>query len=165
MTDRMLQVGALQITTPSDREIAMTRLFDAPRRLVYDAYTKPELVRRWAAGPEGWSFAECEMDVRVGGTWRWLLLGPSGERMGLGGVYQEVVPLEKIASTEAYDEPWYEGEAVSSVTFADNGAGTRITVRVRYASQAVRDAVLQTPMAYGMAAGLDAMERLLATLS
>ena len=78
----MTETGTLQVTMPSEREIAMTRVFDAPRRLVFDAYTKPELLKRWAGGPPGWNLVVCEVDLRVGGAWRWVIDGPDGQRMG-----------------------------------------------------------------------------------
>lgn len=160
----MKTVGSLHVTLPSEREIALTRIFTAPRHLVYRAYTEPDLVRRWAAGPPGWRFAVCEIDLRVGGAWRWVLEGPGGERMGLGGVYREIVPNERLVSTERFDEAWYEGEAISRVTFHEERGETRLTVTVRYDSEAIRDAVLQSPMAEGMAHGLDQLESALKEL-
>lgn len=159
----MMPRETLQVSMPSDREIAMTRVFDAPRSLVFDAYTKPELLRHWAGGPPGWNLVECEVDLRVGGAWRWVIKGPQGETMALGGVYLDVVPPERLVSTEAYDEPWYEGEATSMIVLTENEGRTTLTMTVRYASQAVRDAVLQTPMASGVAAGLDRLAELLAS--
>lgn len=160
----MKVVGALQVSTPSDREIALTRVFNAPRRLVFDCYTKPELVMRWAGGPPGWRMISCEIDLRVGGVWHWVTEGPDGMRMGYGGVYQEIVRPERLVSTEVFDEPWYEGEAVSRLELAEHEGTTTLTTTVRYASQAVRDAVLQSPMAEGMAFGLDQLENTLKEL-
>ena len=108
---------SLEITTPSDEEIRITRSFDAPRMMVWDAYTRPELLKRWLGAMPGWSWAECEMDVREGGKYRWVWRGPEGAELGLGGVYREVVPGERLVSTERYDQPWYEGEAVGTVVF------------------------------------------------
>ena len=160
----MTEIGTLQVTMPSEREIAMTRVFDAPRRLVFDAYTKPELLKRWAGGPPGWNLAVCEVDLRVGGAWRWVIEGPDGQRMGLGGVYLDVVPPERLVSSEAYDEPWYEGEATSMIVLVERDGKTTLTTTVRYASKAVRDGVLKTGMSQGFAAGLDRMAELLASL-
>src|SRR3989454_4488921 len=100
----------LQITTPSDREIAMTRVFDAPRSLVFDAFTKPELVKQWLLGPPGWSMPVCEIDLRVGGTYRYVWRHANGNEMGMGGVYREIVAPERIVATQKFDEPWYPGE-------------------------------------------------------
>src|SRR5688572_21558372 len=113
----MMNPGSLKITTPSDREIAMTRVFDAPRRLVYDAYTKPELPTRRLGVHKGWVFAVCEMNLKGGGTYQNLRRNLKGVEMGMGGVYQEVVPLERIVATEHFDQSWYEGYAIGTVTF------------------------------------------------
>jgi uncharacterized protein YndB with AHSA1/START domain len=154
----------LHVTTPSDREVMISRDFDAPRALVFDAYTRPELLKRWAGGPPGWTMIECQVDLRVGGAWRWVLEGPDGQRMGLGGVYLDVLPPERLVSTEVFDDPWYEGEATSMLVFTERAGRTTLTMTVRYASRAVRDAVLQTPMAQGVGAGFDRLAELLATL-
>jgi uncharacterized protein YndB with AHSA1/START domain len=154
----------LQVTTPSDREIAMTRVFDAPRRLVYDAWTKPELLRRWLGVFGGWEFAVCEIDLKVGGAYRYLWHGPGGNAMGMRGVYREIVPAERIVCTEVFDQPWYEGEAVDTLEFVEQGGKTTATITVRYPSKAVRDAVLQSPMKDGVAAGYDKLAELLAQM-
>lgn len=160
----MMETGTLRVTLPSEREIAMRRVFDAPRQLVFDAYTKPELLKRWAGGPPGWNLVVCEVDLRVGGAWRWVIEGPDGQMMGLGGVYLDVVPPERLVSTEAYDEPWYEGEATSMILLVEQDGKTTLTTTVRYASQTVRDGVLKAGMTQGFAAGLDRMAELLASL-
>ena len=85
---------ALQVTTPSDREIAMTRVFNAPRRLVFDAWTKPELVKQWLLGPPGWTMPVCEIDLRVGGRYRFVWRGTDGAEMGMGGVHKEIKKLQ-----------------------------------------------------------------------
>ena len=121
----MKMVGSLKITTPSDREIAMTRVFDAPRHLVDEAYTRPELLQRWLGVHNGWVLAVCEIDLRVGGACRWVWRGPGGEEMGMGGK-------------------------------------TTLTMTVRYATKAARDAVLESPMEQGVAAGFDVLEGILA---
>ena len=106
----------LKLTTPSDREIAMTRVFDAPRQLVFDAHTKPDLVRQWLLGPPGWSMPVCEIDLRVGGKYRYVWRHDrDGTEMGMGGVYREIVPPERIVNTEKFDEAWYPGEAVDTL--------------------------------------------------
>ena len=162
MTEAVQGTGKLQVTTPSEREIAMTRVFDAPRRLVYDAHTKPELVKRWLGVFGGWSLAVCEIDLRVGGSYRYVWRRDSGTEMGMGGVYREIVPGERIVATELFDDPWYEGEAVGTTTFVEEGGKTTLTTTVLYASREVRDAVLKTPMETGVAASYDKLEELLA---
>ncbi len=155
----------LTVTTPSDREIAMTRVFDAPRNLVYDAYTKPELLKRWFGVHSGWSLVVCEIDLQVGGKYRYVWRGPDGMEMGLGGVFREIVPGERVVATEVFDQSWYEGEAVGTVTFVEEGGKTTLTMLMRYASKEIRDAVLQSPMEQGVGAGFDVLEKLLATLA
>lgn len=157
--------GSLKVTTPSDREIVMTRVFDAPRRLVYEAYTKPELLKRWLGVHNGWSLAVCEIDLKVGGTYRYVWRGPDGMEMGMRGVYQELVPSERVVATEKFDQPWYEGEAVGTVTFDEQDGKTTLTMTIRYASKDIRDAVLQSPMEQGVAAGFNKLAELLPTLA
>ena len=160
----MKNSGKLKVTTPSDREIAMTRVFAAPRRLVYDAWTKPELLKRWLGVFGGWTLAVCEIDLRVGGAYRYLWSGPDGAEMGMRGLYREIVPAERIVCTEVFDQPWYEGEAVDTLVFVEEGGKTTATTTVLYASKAVRDAVLKSPMEHGVAAGYDKLEELLPSM-
>jgi uncharacterized protein YndB with AHSA1/START domain len=159
----MKNVGALQITTASEREIVMTRSFDAPRHLVYEAYTRPELVKRWLGVFGGWSLDVCEIDLRVGGRYRYVWRNVNGQEMGMGGVYLEVVPPERIVNTEVFDQAWYDGEAQGTVEFLEKDGKTTLTTTVRYASQAVRDAVLQSPMEQGVGASYDKLEEVLAS--
>ena len=158
----MKKVGKLEITLPSDREIAMTRSFDAPRQLVFDAWSKPELVRRWLGSFEGWTMPVCEIDFRVGGTYRYVWRKDETE-MGMGGVFREIVAPERIVATEKFDDPWYEGDAVSMATFTEEGGRTTLVQTVRYASKEVRDSVLQSPMETGVAASYDRLEEVLAS--
>lgn len=151
----------LVVTTPSDREIAMVRTFDAPRHLVFEAYTRPDLIRRWL-GPRAWTMTVCEVDLRVGGAYRYVWRGPDGEELSMGGVFLELEPPARLVATEAFDQSWYPGEAVDTVDFAESDGVTTMTVTVRYDSRAARDAVLRTPMADGMGEGLDRLEELLA---
>jgi uncharacterized protein YndB with AHSA1/START domain len=163
MTNTVKNMGKLQVTTPSEQEIAMTRVFDAPRSLVFDAWTKPELLKRWLGVRGGWTFAVCEVDLRVGGSYRFVWRGPTGAEMGMGGVYREIVRPERLVATEKFDEPWYEGDALDTTTFVERGGKTTATTTVRYASQEVRDAVLKTPMLTGVAESYDKMAEVLAS--
>jgi uncharacterized protein YndB with AHSA1/START domain len=156
--------GNFTVTLPSDREIAMTREFDAPRKLVFDAYTKPELLQRWLGVFAGWTFPVCEIDLRVGGGYRYVWRGPDGMEMGMRGVYREIVVPEKIVSTEKFDQSWYEGEAVGTVTFKEKGGKTTLAMTVQYGSKEIRDAVLKSPMKEGVAAGFDKLAETLASL-
>jgi uncharacterized protein YndB with AHSA1/START domain len=96
----MKHTGTLKVSLPTEQEVVMTRVFDAPRRLVFEALTKPELLKCWF-GPRGWSLVVCEADLKVGGAWRWVLRGPDGRDMGMRGVYQEITPPERLVSTES----------------------------------------------------------------
>lgn len=154
----------LQVTTPSEREIAMTRVFDAPRHLVFEAYTKPELLKRWLGVRNGWSLAVCEVDLRVGGKYRYVWRGANGQEMGMGGVFLEIEPPERIVTTEAFDNPWYPGEAVGTVLLIEQGGRTTLTFSVLYQSQEARDGILQTPMAEGVGESFDKLAEVLASM-
>ena len=159
----MTSTGTLQITTPSERDLAMTRTFDAPRRLVFDAWTKPELLKRWLGVFGGWSLAVCEVDLRVGGKYRFEWRKNDGTVMGMGGVYREVVPPARLVSTEKFDDPWYEGEAVGTTEFDEKDGRTTVTSTVRYASQEIRDTVLRSPMESGVVKSYDKLAEVLAS--
>ena len=120
------KAAKLKITTPSDREIAMTRVFDAPRDMVFDAWTKPELIRRWLGVFGGWKFVVCEVDLKVGGKYRYVWRGPGGEELAMGGVYREIVRPERLVCTEKFDEPWYPGDAVDTTVFVEKGGKTTV---------------------------------------
>lgn len=159
----MTATPELVVTTPSDHEIAMSRTFNAPRHLVFDAHTRPELLKRWL-GPRSWTMVECEIDLRVGGSYRYVWQGPGGAVMGMCGVYREVVRPERIVATEQFDESWYSGEALSTVSLSEHGGVTTLTLTARYESQAVRDAVLKSPMEGGVNEGFDRLSELLAAV-
>ena len=160
----MNKSGTLKIAAHGDRELVMTRVLNAPRRLVFDAFTKPELVKRWLLGPDGWSMPVCEIDLRVGGTYRYVWRRDrDGTEMGMGGVYREIVVPERLVSTEKFDEAWYPGEAVGTVVFVEQGGKTTVTQTVLYDSRETRDGVLKSPMESGVAASYDRLEALLAS--
>ncbi len=155
--------GTLHITTPSDREIAMTRVFDAPRKLVFDALTKPELVRQWLLGPEGWTMPVCEIDLKVGGGYRYVWRHADGREMGMGGVFREIVPPERIVHTEKFDNPWYAGEAVATSVLVEKSGKTTLTLTMIYDSREVRDSILKSGMEKGVAVSYDRLATILAT--
>jgi uncharacterized protein YndB with AHSA1/START domain len=159
----MMNTGTLKLTTSGDREVVMTRVFDAPRELVFDALTKPELVKRWLFGPPGWSMVVCDIDLKVGGAYRYVWRGPDGVQMGMGGVHREVVRPKRIVCTQLFDEDWTGGEAVGTIVLTERDGKTTLTNTVRYSSPEARDAVLKTPMEHGMAAGYDRLAELLAS--
>ena len=159
----MKSAGTLQLTAPGEREIVMARVLEAPRRLVFDAFTKPELVKRWLLGPPGWSMPVCEIDLRVGGKYRYVWRKDSdGTEMGMGGVYREIVVPERLATTERFDEAWYPGEAVGTLVLVEQRGRTTVTQTMRYESREARDAVLQSGMEKGVAASYDRLADLLA---
>lgn len=155
----------LQIATPTDTDIVITRVFDAPRRLVFDAWTKPELLKRWLGIQNGWTMAVCEVDLRVGGSYRYVWRGLDRAEMGMGGVYREIVRPERVVSTEQFDQAWYPGEALDMLDLAEHDGKTTCTTTVRYASREVRDEVLKSGMASGIEAGYDKLDEVLATIA
>jgi uncharacterized protein YndB with AHSA1/START domain len=153
----------LKITKSGDRDLVMTRVFAAPRTLVYDAHTKPALVRQWLLGPPGWTMPVCDMDVRVGGTYRWVWRKETdGSEMGMGGVYREIKAPERIVSTEKFDEAWYPGESLNTLVLVEQGDRTTLTQTLRYESPAAREAVIKSGMEQGVAASYDRLEDVLA---
>ena len=153
----MTNAGTLTISTPSDREVQTVRVFDAPRRLVFQALTTPSLLMRWMHGPNGWTLAVCEVDLRPGGTFRYVWRKPNGREMGMRGTFREVVAPERIVHTELFDEDWTGGETVVTSALAERGATTTLTVTIRFASKAARDAAMETGFTSGMEAGYDAL--------
>jgi uncharacterized protein YndB with AHSA1/START domain len=155
----MKNTGTLKVTTPSDREIVMVRVFDAPRHLVWRAFTRPELVQRWL-GPHGWSLPVCEIDLRVGGKYRYVGEGPDGRRLGWGGTFKEIVPEERIVHTEAFDD--YPGEALITSVWTESAARTTLTLTMLVASKEMRDAIIATGMEHGAAESYDRLAEMLA---
>jgi uncharacterized protein YndB with AHSA1/START domain len=156
----MKNTGTLQVATPTDREIVMTRVFDAPRNLVFDAFSKPELLKRWF-GPRGWSLVVCEVDFKVGGKWRFVLRGPDGREMGMRGVYREIAPPERTVHLEMFDD--YPGESIVTAVFVEQNGKTTMTATVLYESQQVRDAVIKSGMEHGAAECYDKLAEYLAS--
>jgi uncharacterized protein YndB with AHSA1/START domain len=161
----MKTAATLQLTAPGERDIVMTRVFAAPRTLVFEAFTKPELVQRWLLGPPGWSMPVCEIDLRVGGTYRYVWRHDTeGTEMGMGGVYRDIVAPERIVATERFDESWYPGEAVGTLVFVEHRGRTTVTQTMRYESRGARDAVLKSGMERGVTASYDRLADLLASM-
>lgn len=153
---------SFEVSTPSELEIRVTRTFGAPRALVFDAFTKPALVRRWLLGPPGWTMPTCEIDLRVGGAYRYVWRNDAdGSSMGMGGTFREVVPAARLVATEKFDEAWYAGEALDTTEFTDTDGVTRVVITVRYESKEARDTARRSGMEHGMRAGYDRLEGLL----
>jgi len=142
----------------------MTRVFDAPRHLVFEACSKPELVRQWLLGPEGWSMPVCEIDLHVGGSYRYVWRHSDGREMGMGGVYREIVIPERVVATEKFDEAWYPGEAVGTLVLVERDGETTLTQTMLYDSRQTRDAVLKSPMETGVAASYDRLEKIVTSM-
>jgi len=160
-----MSTGTLKVETRGeDREIVMTRVFNAPRQLVFDALTTPELLKRWFFGPPGWSLTVCEVAAKVGDRYRYVWRGSDGSEMGMGGVLREIIPLERIVTTEKFEQPWYPGEAEGTIVLTETDGRTTLTQTIIYESRAARDAVLKTPMEQGVSMGYDRLAEVLASL-
>lgn len=154
--------GTFNIRAQGDREIVMSREFDAPRELVWDAWTKPELLKRWLGVRGGWTFPVCEVDLVVGGKYRWVWRAPDGTEMGVSGEYLEVSPPERFVATEEFDDAWYEGDCVNTIELSERDGKTTVTTIMRLDSAAIRDGVLAGPMAGGVAESYDMLAEVLA---
>jgi uncharacterized protein YndB with AHSA1/START domain len=147
------KAGATTFATPSDREIAVTRAIAAPRAVVFDAWTNATHVPHWMLGPDGWSMPVCEIDLRPGGTWRFVWRRDDGAELSLEGTYREVVPPERLVSTESWGGDW--PETLQTMLFSEQDGTTTITVTVLYPSKDARDAALRTGMKEGMSASFE----------
>jgi uncharacterized protein YndB with AHSA1/START domain len=137
----------LKISTPADREVMVTRTFDAPRTLVFDAYTQPELLKRWYEAP-GRSLVVCEIDLRVGGAYRFLWRGEGRKDVGMRGVHREVVRPERLVRTQMWED-WGAGEIIETVVFTERAGQTTLISTGLYPSREVRDAVLKAGLESG----------------
>jgi len=158
----MTNPGSLKVTTPSDREIVMTRVFDAPRTLVWEAITTPALLKRWLGGMPGWTMTVCEMDLKVGGTYRYEWRKDDGTVMGMGGVLREVVAPERMTATELFDQSWYPGEGLVTQVLTEQGGKTTITMTLRYESKEARDTVVKSGATSGVEMSYARLAELLA---
>ena len=156
----------LKVSTPTDREIGLTRVFDAPRQLVWNALTRPELLKRWLFGPEGWTMTVCDDDVRVGGAFHYAWSGPEGAAMSLRGVYREVVPRERLVRTESFEFGCdsQAGEQLATLVLTEEADKTYLTLTVLYPSKEARDATLASGMERGVGAGYDRLDAILAAM-
>jgi uncharacterized protein YndB with AHSA1/START domain len=156
----------LKVSTPTDREIVLTRVFDAPRPLVWSAMTKSELLKRWLFGPEGWTMTVCDDDVRVGGAFHYAWSGPGGEAMSLRGVYREVAPPERVVRTESFEFgcDTQAGEQLATLVLTEEADKTYLTLTVLYPSREARDGTLASGMEHGVGAGYNRLDAILATM-
>jgi uncharacterized protein YndB with AHSA1/START domain len=162
-----MTIEKAQVTLPSEREVKVVRSFKAPRALVYRAYTEPQLVKRWLLGPPGWTMPVCEMDVRVGGRYRWRWRSDKdGSEFGFTGTFREVQPASRLVHTEAYDpgtlgDEYPQKAAIVTITFTEEGGVTTLTSLIDFGSKEARDAAISTGMTDGMEQSYQLLDRLL----
>jgi uncharacterized protein YndB with AHSA1/START domain len=147
-------MSRLTVTTPTDTDIVLSREFDAPRRLVFAALTRPELLVRWY-GARGWNLTDCRVDLRVGGGYRFVSQGPDGTLMAQAGEYRVIEPPDRLVYTEMFDDQSYEGETLITHVLVERAGRTTLTSTVRYASRQARDTVLRYPMRRGVGEAYD----------
>ncbi len=154
--------GTAVVTLPADTQILITREFDAPKQLVYRAYTTPELIARWWSGDRG-EVTSIEVDLRVGGTWRYVMVANEGFEVAFHGEYREIVPNERIVSTEVF-EAVPDDFAVDTATFAEHEGRTTLTILVQHSSKEARDAHIESGMEGGLQEALDHLEQVAISL-
>ena len=159
----MARSGRATVTLPTDEQILITREFDAPRHLVYRAWTTPELVRRWWTADRG-DATTVEIDLRVGGRWRYVMVTPGGFEVAFHGEYREIVPNERIVSTEVY-EGMPDGEALNTATFTERDGRTTVTILVQHRSKEDRDGHIASGMEDGLQDAMDLLEQVAVGLS
>jgi uncharacterized protein YndB with AHSA1/START domain len=157
------KVGETTLTTPSDRELVVTRAFDGPRELVWEAWTSPEHVPNWLLGPEGWTMPVCEIDLRPGGAWHFVWRRDDGTEMEMRGEYREVVPPKRLVNTESWGGDW--PETLNTVVFDELDGQTTVTVTSLYPSQEAREAAVATGMETGMNRSFDLLDDYLTTIT
>jgi uncharacterized protein YndB with AHSA1/START domain len=158
--------GTAVVSLPADTDILITRVFDAPKHLVYRAYTTPELIRRWWSGNKG-QMTVADVDLRVGGTWRYVMIAEGGFEVAFHGVYHEIVPEERLVFTEIYEgapEPAAGEAAVNTVTFEEESGRTTLTMLTRAPNKEIRDLIINSGMESGMQAGMDLLEQIAISL-
>lgn len=158
----MTSRGTAQVTLPTDTQILITREFDAPRHLVYRAWTTPELIERWWSGDRG-EVTGVEVDLRVGGRWRYVMVANDGSEVAFHGEYREIVPYERIVSTEVF-EGMPDEEAVDTLTLTEQDGRTTVTVLVQHASREARDAHIESGMEEGLQEAMDHLEEVAVSL-
>jgi uncharacterized protein YndB with AHSA1/START domain len=159
----MKNAGTLQVAAPTDREIQVTRVFDAPRELVFEAWTNPKYLPRWMLGPDGWTMPVCEVELRPGGAWHFVWRRADGSEMEMRGVYREISPPDRLVSTESWGGPW--PDTLNTLTLVEKDGKTTATTTILYPSKDARDAALKTGMKEGMAQSYDRLAEFVASLS
>jgi len=155
-----MDLKTLTITTPSDREVMLTREFDAPATMVFDALTNPEWLKRWY-GPAGWTLVVCDIDLQVGGAWRFVVRQPAGKEIGQRGVYQEIDRPNRIVNTESWED-WDAGETLVTTVLTESDGKTIFQCAILFPSQEVRDTVVKAGLEHGAKEGYDKLAEVLA---
>ena len=160
MTIMMEQLEATTFTTPSDHEMRITRIFDAPAGRIFDAWTNPTHLPHWMLGPgDGWTMPVCEIDLRVGGRYRYVWRNEkSGKEMATGGVFRDVAAPERLVNTEKFEDPWYPGEAIVTTTFEEERGRTTVRQSMRLESREIRDGILKSGMESGVERSYERLE-------
>ena len=156
------KTGLTTYATPNDREVVVTRVVDAPRRTVFEAWTNPRHIPQWLIGPDGWTMPVCEVDLRPGGAWRYVYRKSSGAEMVMGGTFREIVPPERLVSTESWGADW--PETVNTMVLTESAGQTTITLTITYPSKEARDAALQTGMKEGSELSFARLDQFVKTL-
>jgi uncharacterized protein YndB with AHSA1/START domain len=152
----------LSIAPQGDQDIVFTRNFNAPRTKVWRALTEPELLKKWLGTFHDWTMPVCEVDLRVGGKYRYEWRnGANGTTMGMGGKFLEITAPERLVATELFDDPWYPGEAIDTQVLTERGGKTTLTLTVRYASKEARDGVMAGPASSGLDHNYQTLDKLL----
>jgi uncharacterized protein YndB with AHSA1/START domain len=158
----MTNAETLTITTPTDTEIVVTRIFNAPRTLVFEAWTNPKFIAQWMLGPGDWTMPVCEIDLRPGGAWHFVWRRANGTQMEMRGVYREVAPPDRLVSTESWGGDW--PETVNTLTLSEEHGKTTAVLTITYPSKDAREAATQTGMKDGMAKSYERLEQFLASV-
>jgi uncharacterized protein YndB with AHSA1/START domain len=159
----MMSSGTATVTLPTDEQILIVREFDAPKHLVYKAYTTPELVKRWWSGRRG-TMTLAEIDLRVGGAWRYVMIANEGQEVGFHGEFREIVPDERLVMTEIYEGAPEGGAALNTVTFTEQDERTTLTLLSEVPSREIRDMIIDSGMEGGMQEGMDLLEEVAISL-
>jgi len=157
------KLGVTTYTTPTDTQLLITRVFDAPRAIVFDAWTSPKHVPQWLLGPEGWTMPVCEVDLRPGGSWRYVWRKGDDTEMAMTGKYREVAPPERVVWTESWGAEW--PETLNTLVLSETGGRTTASLTITYVSKQARDAALQTGMKDGMGASFDRLAEVVASMA
>jgi uncharacterized protein YndB with AHSA1/START domain len=158
----MTNAETFTVTAPTDCEIVVTRVFIAPRKLVFEAWTNPKYLPHWMLGPDGWTMPVCEIDLRPGGSWHFIWRHSNGQEMEMRGEYREVKPPERLVSSESWGRGW--PETLNTLELSEHASKTTATITILYVSKEARDAALATAMKKGMAMSYDRLESYLLSL-